>query len=250
MYGQGQPGAFGAYDTSRLPQVMVAFAEMNAAIAATPNVAEIVAARKSAFEAKSEDFEAFVDAVDLAERIQATTTDPAVRAKAAAFASALDAMIVAGGAPNYADEATHARAHGINLLFMRPDLTGRFADPDGFDQASAWPAEATSFYEETGWPHDRDEGLRCVFLPAAAREQGHDPRRGRLRRARIDCSRRAPSLARRSRRWVTSSTSSRASVFPVVDALEHGDQSAAAPLAVYGQLQSPRAEGVALPPRR
>ena len=151
MYGQGQPGAFGAYDTSRLPLVKVAFAEMNAAIAATPNIGEIVAARKTAFEAQSEDFEAFVDAVDLAERIQAVSTDPVVRAKATAFAAALDSMMVAGGAPNYADEATHARAHGINLLFMRPGLTGRFADPDGFDQTSAWPVAATSFYEETGW---------------------------------------------------------------------------------------------------
>jgi len=150
-YSQGQPGAFGAYDTSRLPLVKVAFAEMNAAIAATPNVAELVAARKSAFEAQSEDFEAFVDAVDLAERIQAETTDEAVRAKAAAFAAALDSMMIAGGAPNYADDATHARAHGINVLFMRPGLGGRFADPDGFDQTSAWPVAETSFYEETGW---------------------------------------------------------------------------------------------------
>lgn len=151
MYGQGKPGSFAAYDTSRLPAVKIAFSEMNAAILASPQVSEIVAARKSAFEARSHGFEAFVDAKDLAQRIQAESKDDGVRAKAAAFEAALGAMIVGGGAPTYADEETHARAHGVNVLFMRPELTGRFAEPSGFDQASAWPAAETSFYEETGW---------------------------------------------------------------------------------------------------
>ena len=50
-----------------------------------------------------------------------------------------------------ADPEVHADAHGINLVFMKPGLSGRIVDPADFDEASAWPVAETSFYEETGW---------------------------------------------------------------------------------------------------
>ena len=151
-YDQGAGGATGAYDTSKLPAVEAAFTELSAALSThlDSSRAELVAARVAALQMKSEDLEFLVDAHDLADQLQAVQ-DPDIAGKAAAFGTALDDLLVAGGAPNYADDTDHAAAHGINVMFMRPGYTGRITDPSGFDQTSAWPVAETSFYERTGW---------------------------------------------------------------------------------------------------
>ena len=151
-YDQGAGGATGAYDTSKMPAVKQALADLSGTLAAKLDAdrAALVAARTQALQMKSEDLEFFVDARDLADQLQAVP-DADVAAKAEAFGAAIDGLVVAGGAPSYADDTDHAAAHGINLVFMRPGYTGRITDPTGFDQSSAWPAAETSFYEETGW---------------------------------------------------------------------------------------------------
>lgn len=152
-YGQNQPGAVGAYDTSEIGAVKVAFTAFASTLAAkeATDGASFAQARKATQEMKSEGFESFIDAYDFAEQIEAASTDTDVQAKARAFRTALGKLLVGGGAPTYADEENHTRAHGINLIFMRPGSTGRIVDPSDFDEASAWPASETSFYEETGW---------------------------------------------------------------------------------------------------
>jgi len=152
FYDQGAGGATGAYDTSKLPAVAQTLTDLSAALSAKLEIsrADLVAARMATLQMKSEDLEFFVDARDLADHLQAVP-DPDIAQKAAAFGTALDTFVVAGGPPSYADDTDHADAHGINLMFMRPGYTGRITDPDGFDQASAWPVADTSFYEATGW---------------------------------------------------------------------------------------------------
>lgn len=151
-YDQGAGGATGAYDASKLPAVTQALAELSATLndRLAADRADLVAARMAALQMKSEDLEFMVDARDLADQL-ATVHDPDVAARASAFGAAIDQLVIGGGAPGYADEAEHAAAHGINVMFMRPGYTGRIVDPGGFDQASAWPADQTSFYEATGW---------------------------------------------------------------------------------------------------
>lgn len=147
-YDQGQPGAIGAYDTSRFANVEVAFAALAAALhaRATSNQSELVAARETALQMSSGGFEFMIDAADFADRL-ATSSDGELVATASAFRSALDALVVG----SYADDDVHANAHGINLTFMRQGYGERITEPDDFDEASAWPAAETSFYEATGW---------------------------------------------------------------------------------------------------
>ena len=152
-YDQDAGGATGAYDTSKLPAVQDALTALTATLTAraATNPAELVAARRAVLEMKSGGLEFLVDARDLADQLAATTTDPELGGRAAAFGAAIDDLVIGGGAPTYADEADHAAAHGINLVFMRPENTGRFVAPEDFDEASAWPVAETSFYEATGW---------------------------------------------------------------------------------------------------
>lgn len=153
-YDQGSPGATGAVDTSKLAAVKTAFTALNAAMMAKmeTNGHEFAEARKSALQMQSGGFQFYVDAYDFAEQLALSTTDADVQEKAEAFRAALATALVGGGAPNYADEADHANAHGINLVFVKPFLTGRIVDPSDYDdELSAWPKEQTSFYEETGW---------------------------------------------------------------------------------------------------
>jgi len=152
-FDQNQPGAVGAYDTSKIGAVKTAFTAFSQALVAKEPAlgAQLAGARKNAQEMKSEGFQFLVDAYDYAEQVESATNDGDLTAKARAFRTALGELIVGGGAPNYADEEQHARAHGINLVFMRPGNTGRIADPSDFDETSAWPKAETSFYEETGW---------------------------------------------------------------------------------------------------
>ena len=151
-YDQGAGGATGAYDMSKLPAVQDALTALTATLTAkaSTNPAELVAARRDVLAMKSDGLEFLVDARDLADQL-AGSSDPELASRATTFGAAVDAMVIGGGAPTYADETDHAAAHGINLVFMRPDNTGRFVAPEDFDQASAWPAAETSFYEATGW---------------------------------------------------------------------------------------------------
>jgi hypothetical protein len=147
-YDQGQPGATGAYDSAQLPAVQAALAALTATLATKleSHRAELVGARKTALQMSSGGFEFMIDAGDFADRL-AASSDPEIVAAAGAFRAALDEYIVG----NYADDDAHANAHGVNLTFMRSGLGGRIVDPSDFDEASAWPAAETSFYEATGW---------------------------------------------------------------------------------------------------
>jgi len=153
FFDQNQPGALGVYDTSKIGEVKTAFTALaQTLVSKEPTLGtQLASARKNAQEMKSEGFEFLVDAYDYAEQIEAATADADLKDKARAFRTSLGQLIVGGGTPNYADEETHGRAHGINLVFMRPGNTGRFSDPSDFDETSAWPVAETSFYEETGW---------------------------------------------------------------------------------------------------
>ncbi len=152
-YDQRSPGAVGAYDTSAIPAVRDALTGLSAALAARiqSNPEELVAARRAVLQMKSGGFHFLVDAADLADEIGAATADPVVQSRAAAFRLTLDDLLVAGGVPDYADEEEHADAHGVNMIFMRPGYGGRITNPTHFDEASAWPAAESSFYEVTGW---------------------------------------------------------------------------------------------------
>lgn len=152
-YDQGAGGATGAYDATKMPAVKAALADLATTLTARldANRADLVAARMATLQMKSEDLEFLVDARDFVDQLAANVHDSDVLAKADAFGAALDQLIIGGGAPSYADEAEHGAAHGLNVMFMRPGYSGRITDPSGFDQAGAWPAAETSFYEETGW---------------------------------------------------------------------------------------------------
>jgi hypothetical protein len=150
----GESGAVGAYDTSKLAAVKTAFKALNAAMngALSTRADEFIRAKKATQSMLSGGFQVFIDAVDFADQVAATTTDADLKAKAKALSAALSAMIVGGGPGNYADEEKHPRAHGINLVFMIPGVAEtRFVDPSDFDELSAWPVAETSYYEETGW---------------------------------------------------------------------------------------------------
>jgi len=148
-YDQNQPGATGAYDTAQIAAVKVAFAALAATLndKATSNRAELVAARKTALQMSSGGFEFMIDATDFANQLAVTSSDPDIVAAAGAFSTALDALVVGA----YADPDVHGNAHGINLTFMRKGYGVRISDPADFDEASAWPAAETSFYEASGW---------------------------------------------------------------------------------------------------
>lgn len=147
-FDQGQPSATGAYNTSMIAAMKVAFATLAKTLdaKATSNRNELVAARKAALEMQSGGFEFMVDAGDFADQLLASS-DPEIAAVAAAFRGALDDLVVGA----YSDSEAHANAHGINLTFMREGAGVRITEPADFDEASAWPATETSFYEQSGW---------------------------------------------------------------------------------------------------
>lgn len=153
FFDQKSPGATGAFETSQLPLVETAFAELNATLIAKVGTSEagLVRTRKETLQMQSGALEFMVDAGDFANKLISFSNDAEIEAKAAAFKNALDAMLVGGGVPNYADEGNHAEATGINLVFMSRDSEGRVTTPADFDEASAWPEAETSFYESTGW---------------------------------------------------------------------------------------------------